>query len=831
MAEGARQLVEVDGRRLRLTNLDKVMYPETGMTKGEVIAYYAEIAPVMVPVVAGRPVTRLRWVHGVGTADSPERPFFEKTLDEHAPEWLRRGVIRHSDGDKPYPIAGDRATLVWLAQQASLEVHVPQWRFAADGQPANPDRIVFDLDPGEGMGLVECAEVARLVRALIAGMGLDAVPVTSGSKGIHLYAALDGRQTSEQVSDVARELARALESDHPGLIVSSMSKIVRSGRVLIDWSQNNGKKTTIAPYSLRGRARPTVAAPRTWEELDDPGLRHLEAHEVLERVASGIDPIAVLADSGGGVGAGGAGPLATYLSMRTSGVTPEPMPGSSWAVPGGGAPSFVIQEHHARRLHYDFRLERDGVLKSWAVPKGVPDDPGVNHLAVQTEDHPMEYGGFEGTIPAGEYGAGSVTIWDSGTYATEKWRDDEVIVDVQGQVGGPLGAVRLALIRTNGEGEKSTWLLHRMKDQRPGELAAGADLAGGGAGEVAGRAGSAASVSRPAATGDVESIAVRPMLASPGTLGLVAAGDWALEYKWDGIRVLARTDGGGLRIISRNGNDVTARYPELAALPTALRGDALVDGELVALDDDGRPSFELLQSRMNLTRAREVQRLAASAPVRLLLFDVLEIAGDDVTDAPYRERRRRLERLVRPGSGVPVEVPPLATGSAADALAEARQLGLEGLVAKRPDSTYRPGTRSEQWLKLKLTRTQEVVIGGYRRGVGTRAGRIRSLLVGIPGEHGGEHGLAFGLEYAGRVGSGLRELESERLLARLDDAVRETSPFVEVPEADAADAVWVEPQLVGEIELAEWTSTGVARHPRWRGLRPDKSPDEVVRES
>ncbi|MGH3705616.1 MAG: ATP-dependent DNA ligase, partial [Agromyces sp.] len=181
MADGVRQLVEVDGRRLRLTNLDKVMYPETGMTKGEVISYYAEIAAVMVPLVAGRPVTRKRWVHGVGTADAPEQPFFEKNLAEHAPDWVRRGIQHHSDGDKAYPIAGDRATLVWLAQQAALELHVPQWRFDAAGEPARPDRMVFDLDPGEGMGLAECAEVARLVRDLIAGMGLDAVPVTSGS--------------------------------------------------------------------------------------------------------------------------------------------------------------------------------------------------------------------------------------------------------------------------------------------------------------------------------------------------------------------------------------------------------------------------------------------------------------------------------------------------------------------------------------------------------------------------------------------------------------------------------------------------------------------------
>ncbi|WP_136708182.1 ATP-dependent DNA ligase [Agromyces sp. H66] len=790
-----RQLVEVDGRRLRLTNLDKVMYPETGMTKGEVISYYAEVAKVMVPLVAGRPITRKRWVQGVGTADAPESAFFEKNL-EHAPEWVRRGVIHHSDGPKTYPIAGDRATLVWLAQQAALELHVPQWRFDPQGNPANPDRIVFDLDPGPGMGLRECAEAARLVRALLAGMGLEAFPVTSGSKGLQLYAALDGRQTSDQISTVARELARALEADHPELIVSNMRKTLREGRVLIDWSQNNGKKTTIAPYSLRGRPRPTVAAPRTWAELDDPDLRHLEAQEVLERVASGDDPLAALTAAAHG------GPLATYLAMRKTGVTPEPMPESSWGGSGGGEPTFVIQEHHARRLHYDFRLERDGVLKSWAVPKGVPDDAGTNHLAVQTEDHPMEYGSFEGTIPAGEYGAGSVTIWDAGTYQTEKWRDDEIIVDLDGRPGGPLGKVRLALIRTDGEGEKSSWLLHRMKDQHPPEPRVGERPA-------------EAAVPRPAV-----SVTERPMLATAGTLALLTGEDWALEWKWDGIRVLARVQGDGLRLLSRNGNDVTARYPELAALPKVLAEDALVDGEIVALDADGRPSFERLQRRMNLTRAREIERVAASVPVRLLLFDVLEIGGESVVDEPYHERRDRLRRLVRPRRGVPIEMPAEASGPPEEALEESRRLGLEGIVAKRPDSKYRPGTRSADWVKLKVTTTQEVVIGGYRKGTGTRTGRIRSLLVGIPGEH--------GLEYAGRVGSGLREVQAERLLTELDARRQETSPFVGVPAADVADAVWVRPELVGEIEFGEWTRTGVARHPRWRGLRPDKSPNEVI---
>ncbi|HEU0181674.1 MAG TPA: ATP-dependent DNA ligase [Agromyces mariniharenae] len=849
MAEGTRQLVEVDGRRLRLTNLDKVMYPETGMTKGEVISYYAEVAPVMVPLTAGRPVTRKRWVQGVGTPDAPGQVFFEKNLAEHAPDWVRRGVIQHSDGPKTYPIADNRATLVWLAQQASLEVHVPQWRFRPDGERGNPDRMVFDLDPGPGMGLAECAEVARLVRAILDGMSLDAYPVTSGSKGIHLYAPLDGAQTSEQISAVAHELARALEADHPELIVSSMRKTLRERRVLIDWSQNNRNKTTIAPYSLRGRFRPTVAAPRTWEELADPDLRHLEAREVLERVAAGIDPTAPLAASGGGAH----GPLATYLSMREAGATPEPMPSSAWGAPSEGLPRFVIQEHHARRLHYDLRLERDGVLKSWAVPRGIPEGTDRNNLAVQTEDHPMEYLVFEGTIPGGQYGAGGMTVWDTGTYETEKWRDEEVIFTLTGRPGGPLGEVRLALIRTEGEGEKSQWLLHRMKDQRAGHWSPSSkarhasSVATDAADEADDPPGveerakapvveerpakpdasrnplAQAGESAPRPTDGVEPILVRPMLASSGTLGRLTGEEWALEWKWDGIRVLARTDGGGLRLLSRNGNDVTARYPELAELPTVLRGDALVDGEIVTLDEEGRPSFELLQQRMNLTRVREIERLAASVPVRLLLFDVLEIAGSPVMQLPYRRRRELLERLLRQRAGVPVEVPAAATGEPAEAFEESRRLGLEGLVAKRPDSPYRPGVRSEDWLKLKLTRTQEVVIGGYRKGVGTRTGHIRSLLVGIPGDH--------GLEYAGRVGSGFREVELDRLLQRLGELEQPAPPFVAVPAIDAKDAVWVRPELVGEIEFGEWTRTGVARHPRWRGLRSDKSPDEVVRET
>src|SRR5690242_3389346 len=266
----AEQYVSVGGHRLRITSLDKVMYPETGTTKAEIIDYYTRVAEYLIPHAKDRPATRKRWVSGVGTAEKPGQVFFEKNLPDSAPAWIAHRDIQHSDHVNTYPLVNDLATLVWIAQQNALEIHVPQWRFGRNGARKNPDRMVLDLDPGEGAGLPECVEVAKLVRTILQGMGLDPLPVTSGSKGIHLYAALDGTQTSEQISAVAHELAHILENQHPDLVLSDMKKALRGGKVLLDWSQNNGAKTTIVPYSLRGRERPMVAAPRTWKELESP---------------------------------------------------------------------------------------------------------------------------------------------------------------------------------------------------------------------------------------------------------------------------------------------------------------------------------------------------------------------------------------------------------------------------------------------------------------------------------------------------------------------------------------------------------------------------------
>ncbi|HEX5334723.1 MAG TPA: non-homologous end-joining DNA ligase, partial [Propionicimonas sp.] len=467
MAATGSQQVTVDGRVLALTNLDKVLYPATGTTKGEVIAYYAEVGPILIPHVRQRPMTRKRWPDGVGLEGDHVNVFFAKNLPKGTPDWVPRYTIQHSDGTNDYPVADELATLVWLAQLAALELHVPQWRFSDDGTPLPPDRLVLDLDPGEGVTLAETAEVAGWVREVLEGANLQPYPVTSGSKGIHLYAHLDGSLSTAQASDLARELAQALQSEHPDRVTAVMRKSDRSGKVFLDWSQNNGNKTTITPYSLRGRTRPTVAAPRTWEELADPGLQQVELGEMLTRIKDLGDLLAPLAGTVGSPTVPepdeAADKLARYRSMRDPKKTPEPVPATAPEPSTGN--SFVIQEHHARRLHYDFRLEHDGVLVSWAVPKGPPTDPRTNHLAVPTEDHPLDYGSFEGTIPAGEYGGGNVRIWDAGTYELEKWRDGkEVIATLQGRPDGGLGGApaKFALIHTGKD-----WLIHRMVIEDP----------------------------------------------------------------------------------------------------------------------------------------------------------------------------------------------------------------------------------------------------------------------------------------------------------------------------------------------------------------------------
>lgn len=477
----------------------------------------------------------------------------------------------------------------------------------------------------------------------------------------------------------------------------------------------------------------------------------------------------------------GVGDLDTYRRRRDPRRTPEPVPPAG-PLPAGNDDTFVVQEHHARRLHWDVRLERGGVLVSWALPRGLPLDPARNHLAVHTEDHPLDYAGFAGEIPAGQYGGGRVLIWDRGHYDTETWTDREVKVVLHGQrVSG-----RYVFFRTRGE----DWMVHRMD---------------------------------PPPTPDWTPLPalIRPMLAVAGELPTTDTG-WAYEFKWDGVRAVGYVDGGRLRLSSRTDRDSTASYPELRGLGDALGSRACVlDGEVVALDAAGRPSFRRLQERMHVTKPVQLRRLVETVPVHYLIFDVLHLDGRSTLGLPYAERRARLEELGL--AGPHWATTPAFRGNGAAVLATSREQGLEGIVAKRLDSAYLPGQRSPAWVKVKNIHTQEVVIGGWRPGAGRRAGTVGSLLLGLP-----EDGR---LRYVGHVGTGFTDAALRTLHDQLRRLEAPDCPFDPAPpRPDARDAHWVRPTLVGEVAYGEWTADGRLRHPSWRGLRVDKTPDEVSRE-
>ncbi|NED99974.1 DNA ligase D [Phytoactinopolyspora halotolerans] len=476
--------------------------------------------------------------------------------------------------------------------------------------------------------------------------------------------------------------------------------------------------------------------------------------------------------------------LREYRKKRSFDQTPEPQ-GDDAAEPAGNR--FVIQEHHARRLHWDLRLEHDGVLVSWALPRGLPDDPKHNRLAVHTEDHPLEYLTFEGDIPAGEYGGGSMTVWDTGTYEAEKFRDDEVIMRLHGK----RATGKFALFQTGHGDDAKNWLIHRMDPPEAGR--------------------------------DPMPDNIEPMLATLSELPPDQEG-WGFEVKWDGVRALAYGEVGKLRLVNRNGRDITGQYPEIGPLMRQLGSHRVIlDGELVAFDE-GRPSFERLQPRINLAEAKVRQR-QREIPVTYIIFDLLYLDGRSLLPLSYEERRRELEALELDGKSW--SVPGYHREDGAALLAATRERGIEGVIAKRLDSRYQPGRRSRDWLKVKNVYRQEAVIGGWTSGQGQRQGDLGALLVGYYEDQ--DDGDGPKLRYAGKVGTGFDAKTLRMLRERLDPLRRKDSPFTG-RQPQTKDTVFVDPELVCEVEFREWTASRTLRQPAYVGLRDDKPAHEVFRE-
>ncbi|MCU0579222.1 MAG: non-homologous end-joining DNA ligase, partial [Desulfobacterota bacterium] len=769
------QTVQVGKRKIELSNLGKVFYPDVPVLKAEIIQYYLRIAPTILSHLKGRPLSLVRYPDGIGG----ER-FFQKNRPEWAPEWLNHVVLGGSvkEGPVDYVLAGEEASLVWLANLACIELHQMSCRAPHFDQP---DYLVFDLDPPEKHPFADLVGLALDLKEHLENLAYRPFVKTSGSKGLHILVPLEPRWTFPDVFAAAKDAAGLFLASHPGSATLTISKEARRGKVLLDIYRNRKFQTIVAAYSLRGLPGAPVSMPLRWEQLaavdnaaaftlatvpdllikqgdawEGMGAWAAPLHTVRPKPAAGNSP--AIPSPPESVSA-----LAAYAEKRSFGKTPEPPPRP--AVGAGDA--FVLHRHHATRLHYDLRLEQGGVLKSWAVPKGLPPRPGILRLAVATEDHPLEYLDFEGTIPPKQYGGGRIWIYARGKYAVTREKKKGFYFRLQ-------GSGMDAEYRLHATGPKE-WLLERLDQPQVDWLR------------------------HP----------VEPMLAQSAA-ETPDSGYYLYEVKWDGIRALIAVDEGQVRIHSRKQIDLSAWFPELLDAEQSFRTQsALFDAEIVCLDDAGKPVFKNVIHRMQQKTSGAIERARRRYPAICYVFDCLYLDGRPLVNEPLVRRRVWLEDTLKKNTSYRISE---AVAEGAELFRAAVQTGLEGIMAKEKNSLYRPGQRTAQWLKIKKRETLDCLIIGYTRGKGDRRDRFGALHLAV------REGQA--LRYVGKVGTGFDERSLAEILALLKKLKTVPKPVSDKP-GDEARTVWVEPRLIGEVQFASLTKEGLLREPVFLRLRPD----------
>jgi bifunctional non-homologous end joining protein LigD len=819
---------EIDGREIRLSNLDKVFWPDEGYTKGDLLAYYLNVAELILPHLRDRPLTLKRMPDGLAGGF-----FYEKNAPPSTPEWIGRCPVPSEDakgGLIDYLMVDSVASMLFVVNLGAIEFHPLHSRC---GTVEQPDYLFFDLDPFPPITFDDVLAVAMHVKVALDALGLVGYPKTSGATGVQIYVPIEPGYGYDQIRELVGRIGRMINKADPDRTTMLWEVKKRSGKVFIDHNMNRLGANIAAVYSMRPEPVATVSTPITWEEVErgvTPQDFTIETvWERFTRVGDLFEPVRTqpqdvapafealglptdrefaappkrasrrATSSGNGsakrtpatrparertseevIAASKDPNLAEYLRKRTFGPegTPEPPPSRPKRPKGN---SFVIQKHRATRLHYDLRLERHGAMPSWAVPKGLPIQRNDRRLAVHTEDHPIEYASFAGTIPEGHYGAGEVRVFDNGTYDLVEWDDKKVSFVLHGR---RYPGLEYHLVKT-----RTDWLVFLASHQEAPLIA-------------------------PPST-------YVPMLAEGGGKAFDGK-DWWFEPKLDGIRTLATMTTGETRLQTRNGRDVTDAYPELHMIHELVNQvNAVIDGEIVAFDGEGRPSFETLQQRMNLKNEREIKRMSKVIPVTLVAFDLLWLDGQELTGLSLEERRELLEGVVERDERL--EVVTHVEGEGKAFVEAARKLRLEGVVAKKKGSKYEPGRRTPNWKKIKLTNTQDCVILGWTKGEGSRNQTFGALLVGaiVDGE----------TKWIGQVGTGFTQKMQDVVLEQLQPLVRKT-PAIDDKELRAVKgATYVEPKLVCEVEYLEITkSTNKMRAPSFKGLRPDKGPDETVLE-
>jgi DNA ligase D-like protein (predicted ligase)/DNA ligase D-like protein (predicted polymerase)/DNA ligase D-like protein (predicted 3'-phosphoesterase) len=780
---GGHWYADLADRELRLSNLDKVFWPDEGYTKGDLINYYFNIAPTMLPYLRDRPLTMKRMPDGITGNE-----FYEKNAPSHTPEWIARCPVPSGearDGLIDYLMANDEASLLFIANLGCIEFHPLHSRCA---RPDLPDYLFFDLDPFDPPnGFADVLAVAHHVHAALDSLGLPSYPKTSGATGMQIYVPIIQGPTYEQVREFVRTIGRAIRSVDPERTTLEPKIANRTGKVYIDHNMNRMGANIAAVYSVRPGSHAPVSTPLRWDEVAQGEVRPQDftlatIHERLERMGDLfrglLDEPVDIGDAMVKLGVDAEDKLAAYDRKRDFAKTPEPAP----TIAPGGGDRFVIQKHAARRLHYDLRLEHEGVLWSWAVPKGLPSAPGERRLAVRTEDHPLPYLDFEATIPKGNYGAGEMRIFDKGTYEMLEDEEKKLTVRLHGE------RVRGEYHMVNTSADQ--WLVFLSRSSQP--------------------------VPPPPP--------LRPMLAEAVDEPFDDP-KWTFEPKLDGVRTLAYVSTDHTTLYSRTGRDQTARYPELANLATYVNAlHAVLDGEIVVLGPDGQPSFSLLQQRINITSSAEVDRARKAHPVVFYVFDIVWLDERDLTTLPLTERRQILHDVVTPAG--PLAFTYTVDGEGKAFYEAAKGLGLEGIVGKKLDSIYEQGKRSHNWRKIKALRSVDAVVIGWTPGGGSRSRTFGALLLGA-------YDGAGVLRWIGQVGTGFTGRVLDAVQAELDALEVGEPPSPDPELRDVKGARWVRPELVAEVLYLEVTRGGKLRAPAFRGLRPDIDPsgcriDELI---
>ena len=765
----------VGKRKLELSNLDKVLFPDDGITKAEVIEYYLRIAPTLLQHVKGRALTLIRFPDGI-TGES----FYQKNRPEWAPDWLEF-VKLGKEEKKDYIVATEPASLVWLANLAALELHQLHSR-KPDFE--HPDYMVFDLDPPEVYPFTQVVALALELKAYIETFGYTCYAKTTGGKGIHICCPLEPRWDFHTVFEAAQAMAIPFTERKAKETTLHIKKEARKGRVLIDIFRIRSGQSIVSPYSLRGRTGAPVSMPLTWKEIEklkSPG--EFTIRNAVEKVVTdgdaweGMDAFAtelhthrtkkITKEKKLPPNKKHKTPeqLSTYEKKRDFTKTPEPL---AKVIEGPGT-SFVVHRHHASHLHYDLRLEQDGVLKSWAVPRGLPPFPGVKRLAVQTEDHPMKYLTFDGEIPKGQYGAGEMWIYALGKYQITKEKKDGFYFRLSSKEIN--GEYRIYKIKSK------EWLLERVDTPQVNYL----------------------------------QDAIEPMLSASAEKP--PKGEHYLhEIKWDGIRALISLHDGQVRIRSRNQNDVTKQFPELTIADKAFRATCgLFDTEIVCLDKSGRADFKKVIHRLMATGETNIQKLVKSSPVYCYVFDCLYLDGRSLIHEPLIKRREWLKDAIKTDTHYRMS-DAIEDG---DALFEAaREHQLEGIMSKDKMGKYLPGKRSDLWLKIKVRNTRECVILGYNPGNGDRSKTFGGLHIA---EREGDK-----LVYRGKVGTGFDEAMIKEVFKALK-ALKEIKKPIADKVMDEKVSIWVEPKLMAEISYAMITKDHQFREPVFVRLRPELS--------